>query len=286
MCKNWMVLGALGVAGFAGCASWREAAPSLPVAPAAANSASATTVVVKPSTSIPIAVNSPSNSASSAAIPATAAQQKNAVQQASLQASAEDVETPGKDDLTLAAEYLERGDKPAAAYHLELYVRKHPDQIMFRLQLAELLLQTQQDARARVHFEKFEIAGQEGNESVKQYLVHIHTRLMEIAQRQHDEFGELFHRGVGLLLLVEQQDKSPDRDAMFCEEMVCKALRAFTEARELNPGDPRVRVYLAEVYSRMGNRRGAANERSAARNSAMPGDLTRTEKELILIPGQ
>ena len=44
------------------------------------------------------------------------------------------------DSLTLAAECLERGDRARAAVHLEDYVCQHPDQWMFRVQLAEMLL--------------------------------------------------------------------------------------------------------------------------------------------------
>jgi hypothetical protein len=108
---------------------------------------------------------------------------------------------------------------------------------------------------------------------------------MEIAQRTKDPFGELFHRGVGLLILVQEQDSNPNRDGGFCEEMLCKSLRALNEAREQKPGDKRVCVYLAEVYDRMGNRRASKIERGAARNGVIPGELTSGEQALVLIHG-
>src|SRR5262245_2924949 len=43
-----------------------------------------------------------------------------------------------EDALLLVAKCLERGDHRGAATHLETYVRAHPDQPLFRLQLAEL----------------------------------------------------------------------------------------------------------------------------------------------------
>ena len=70
-----------------------------------------------------------------------------------------------------------------------------------------------------------------GPEGVQKYLVHAHTRLLEIGQRMDDPFAESFHRGVGMLILVKEQDKNPDRDDGFCEEMLCKSLRAFNDAR-------------------------------------------------------
>src|SRR5687767_6792840 len=44
---------------------------------------------------------------------------------------------PAADALTLAAESLRLGDRVAAAKHLDVYVRDHPEQLMFRAQLAE-----------------------------------------------------------------------------------------------------------------------------------------------------
>jgi hypothetical protein len=230
--------------------------------------------------------STPPNVAPQAVSPTPQVEVGNSVPTARVETTGEEVKLDQSDDsLTLVDESLERGDKIAAASHLETYVRQHPDQVMFRLQLAELFLQIKSDARAKVHFEQFVAKAQTATEPVRKYLVHAHTRLMEIGERTDDPFAELFHRGVGLLILVQEQDKSPDRDEGFCEEMLCKALRALNDARERNPGDPRVRVYLAEVYERMGNRRGAATERSAAHNRVVPGELTPGEQSHVLIPG-
>jgi hypothetical protein len=106
---------------------------------------------------------------------------------------------------------------------------------------------------------------------------------MEIAQQSGDPFGELFHRGVGLLLLVKEQDSDKDRDEQFCEEMLCKAIRALLDAKELKPHDPRVRVYLAEAHDRAGNRRAADAERTATQMSVVPGELTATERGRVLL---
>jgi hypothetical protein len=109
---------------------------------------------------------------------------------------------------------------------------------------------------------------------------------MELAQQAGDRYGELFHRGVGLLLLVKEQDRAADRDGAFCEEMLCKALRALTDAKELRPSDPRPRVYLAEALERTGNRRAAAAERTAARTPLVSGELTATERRQGLLLGE
>jgi predicted Zn-dependent protease len=179
------------------------------------------------------------------------------------------------------AECLARGDRPAAAIHLEAYVKQYPDQLLFRLQLAELLVQIGKDATARWHYEKFVARAQGERGNIGKYLVHAHTRLMEIAQRADDRYSELFHRGVGLILLVREQDGEPDRDDALLEELLCKSLRALTEASELKPGSLRVRAYLAEAYERTGNRRAADREREACRNSPTGNELTGFERKQV-----
>ena len=105
---------------------------------------------------------------------------------------------------------------------------------------------------------------------------------MEIAQRSNDRFGELFHRGVGLLLLAREQERQTpaDADPAFAEEMLCKALLALREAKELKPPDARTRAYLAEAYDRCGNRRAAEAERAANQECTCAGrvDGGRTAK--------
>ena len=175
-----------------------------------------------------------------------------------------------EDPLLLVAKCLERDDLRGAATHLETYVRAHPDQPLFRLQLAELYLRCEQPAEARFHYERF-VEDAQGVATLEAHLVTGHIRLMEMAQRSRDKFGELYHRGAGLLLLVKVQGSAKDRDAVFCEEMLCKALRALTDAKELKPNDPRVRGYLAEVLERAGSHRAADAERAAARTSVTGG---------------
>ena len=185
--------------------------------------------------------------------------------------------SPEDDPLVSVARCLGRDDHRGAATHLDTYVRAHPDQPMFRLQLAELYLRCDRGAEARVHYARFVADAQSGPVTLRPHLVTAHIKMMEIAQRSGDRFGELFHRGVGLLLLVKEQDGAKERDEDFCEEMLCKALRALADAKEVKPGDPRVRVYLADALDRTGNARAATAERSAARAGVASGELTATE---------
>lgn len=196
-----------------------------------------------------------------------------------LRAASAPARAPEDDPLALMTRCLERDDHLGAATHLETYVERHTDQPMFRLQLAELYLRAGRAAEAQEHYERFAAAAQFGP-SLRPHLVTAHIRLRELAVRSGDRFGEPFHRGVGLLLLAREQDGAKDRDAAFCEEMLCKALAALTEAKEQKPGDARVRVYLAEVHERAGNRLAADAERAAARGDVAAA-LTEPESEAL-----
>jgi predicted Zn-dependent protease len=182
------------------------------------------------------------------------------------------------ESLTLAGEALSRGDDTTAATHFESYIGKHPDQLMFRLYLADLLFKLQRLPEARLHYERFVADAESAPGSPKNNLVHCRTRLMEIAQHSGDRFAELLHRGIGLALLakVSREAESAEPSAMR-EEILCTAIQTLREAARLKPHDPRVQVYLAEAYDRAGNRAAAATARAAARNNALPGDLTPTE---------
>ncbi len=240
MARRWAIIAMIG---FVGCESLKNAPAPTEPPPVAASHAP-----------LPVAATLPS------VVPAAAAEPQP------------EPELP-PDPLMLVAECLGRGDHANAAVHLEAHVREHPDQVMFRVQLAELLLRVGRDEAAKVHFERFAIDAQRSAGPLKKHLVSVHTRLMEIAQRNDDHTAEVFHRGVGLLLLVEEQDRLADRDDGFCEEMLCKAMKALAEAKELNPGDGQVRLRLAEVYDRMGNRRAADVERNVARIAVTPTGL-------------
>jgi predicted Zn-dependent protease len=193
--------------------------------------------------------------------------------------------TAEPDTLTLAAECLERGDSANAAVHLETYVCRHPEQVMFRVQLAEMLTRLGHDATAKAHYERFIADAANATGPARNQLVTAHTRLMEIAQRADDRFAELFHRGVGLLLLAKEQEKLADSDPAFGEEMLCKAMKALVEAKELHPSDARVHVYLAEVYETQGNPHAAEAERAGARTSFVPAQMPTGEWRKCLLVG-
>src|SRR5437763_9229121 len=102
------------------------------------------------------------------------------------------------DALTRAAECLDRGDDAGAVPHLRTYVAAHPDAVMVRAHLAELLFRAGRHAEARGEFERSVADAQLSTGPAKGHLVHCHTRLMAIAEATDDAFHEQLHRAVGL----------------------------------------------------------------------------------------
>ena len=157
------------------------------------------------------------------------------------------------DHLRLAAERLDRSDEPGAVPHLKAHLLQQPDAIMVRAYLGELLLKTGNAAEAKGHFEQFtrDAAGATG--PAHKHLVHVHTRLMELAGTAEDTFGEQLHRGIGLVLLVKQWDDGGDSsDTGMSERTLVQAVQALKCADAEKAGDGRVGFYLAEAYYALG----------------------------------
>ncbi len=157
------------------------------------------------------------------------------------------------DHLRLASERLDRSDETGAVPHLKAHLLQQPDAVMVRAYLGELLLKTGNGAEAKGHFERFtrDAAGATG--PAHKHLVHVHTRLMEIAGVADDAFGEQLHRGIGLVLLVKQWDEGGEpADAGMSERTLVQAVQALKRADAEKAGDARVGFYLAEAYYALG----------------------------------
>lgn len=183
---------------------------------------------------------------------------------------------PADDPLSLAADCLERGDLPAAASHLEAHVREHPDQVIFRAQLADLLARLERLPEAQAQFEAVAASAQDGPPVLQKERVHYHTRLMEIAQERHDDYAEDLHRGIGLYLVAARL-AAHDGDAGEIERLRCKAALALQEAQARRPDDARAAWYLYQVWSQLDQPRPAAKALRQAAAAAPFSALTPVE---------
>ena len=172
------------------------------------------------------------------------------------------------DSLALAAECLDRGDSTKAVTHLADHVRKNPDQVMFRSMLAEQFLKLGRFSEARMEFERSADEYRIDTAKHRDELIQCHTRLMQIAQDQSDEFAERFHRGAGLLLVIESWN-GKEQDSKLKERTLSQALAQFRQALERKPDDAMANLMLGKVLLRMGQH-AAARSAFLKANTAAP----------------
>jgi Tfp pilus assembly protein PilF len=182
-----------------------------------------------------------------------------------------------RDELALAATCLENGNTQGAIDHLLSHVQQYPDHVSIRSLLADQYLKLGQTLEARVHIQRMVDDWQDDPARHREQLVMGHTRLMRIAQDEQDEVAESFHRGMGLLLVVEGWDADGDHDRVLTERTLSQALSNFRSALEHRPNDARVNLALGEVLSRLGQHSAA---RTAFRMAiaAPPGSFTTAER--------
>src|SRR5947209_15947306 len=130
-----------------------------------------------------------------------------------------------------------------------------------RAQLAELLWRRDQLSDARAQFEQ--VLAHAGPADAGR-LLHCHSRLMAIAARSGDAYGEHLHRGVALWLLATR----PGGDAAEAEGLLCKAAGELTLAARERPDEARPQWYLWRVGVRLGQADAAAAGLRRARGLA------------------
>jgi tetratricopeptide (TPR) repeat protein len=182
--------------------------------------------------------------------------------------------------LSLAAACLDRGDDAGAAPHLAAYVEAEPNRPVVRAHYAELLARLRQFDAARREFERFDAAAQEDDQLARQHLVHCHSRLMEIAEAQDDDYAAHLHHGIGLYLLACQRAPLPDEgdEELSPESLLCKAAAELVEAWRLRPGEARPCWYLFAVWSRLAQSQPAGRWLRAAEDAAPLSYLTPAER--------
>jgi hypothetical protein len=188
------------------------------------------------------------------------------------------------DPLSLAADCIDRGDEPGAAAQLARHVALHPDHVVFRAQLAELLAKLERLPESQSHFEAVAALSQGNSPRARERQVHYHTRLMEIARDRDDEYAEQLHRGIGLFLVGSQlAEKGESDDA---ERLLCKATAALKDALELRPAEARPAWYLYRVWKQLDQPRPAERALAQAKASAPFSLLTPLEERELAMAGQ
>jgi tetratricopeptide (TPR) repeat protein len=181
--------------------------------------------------------------------------------------------------LGLAASYLALGQDRQSLPHLSAYLAARPDHFLIRWHFAEALMNTDQPAEARAQLERFVAEAQEHPRIADDHLIACHTRLMEIAEKQGDDYTEHLHRGIGLYLLAQKQSERGDRQSLrLAEELFCKSAAELTLARLRRPAQARPCWYLYGVWTCLAQRQPALRCLRSAERTGPMNDLTPTEQ--------
>jgi tetratricopeptide (TPR) repeat protein len=181
--------------------------------------------------------------------------------------------------LSLAAAYLALGEDNRALPHLERYVRARPHHLTVRAHFAELLFRVDRIAEARNQFEQFVVDIQDQPRLAEEHLVHSHLRLMEIAEKQGDDYSRHLHRGIGLYHLARYGGKQRDREAArLTESLLCKAAAELTLAQRQCPDAARPCWYLHAVWVLLGQQQPARRWLRRLEDNLAPDDLTPVER--------
>jgi len=184
--------------------------------------------------------------------------------------------------LSLAAAYLEKSEDEVAALHMKRYLELQPDHLVARAHYAELLLRLRQPAAARKQFERFIADIQDQQELASQHLIHSHSRLMEIAETEEDDYAEHLHRGIGLFRLgCQRVELGPAGKAPDAESLFCRAAGELTLARLSRPDEARPCWYLYEVWTRLAQSLPANRSLCAAESAAAFSYLTPVEQRQL-----
>jgi tetratricopeptide (TPR) repeat protein len=184
--------------------------------------------------------------------------------------------------LSLAAAYVGLGQDEQAVPHFVRYLTVRPDHLEVRAHYAEVLLRLDRKADARAEFERFVADVQDHDELAREHLVHCHSRLMEIAEDEGDEYARHLHRGIGLYLLGCRRADLPEPEGELSVEVLwCQAAGELTLARRCRPAEARPCWYLYEVWSGLAQSQPAARALRAAESAAPLSYLTPAERQAL-----
>jgi hypothetical protein len=181
-----------------------------------------------------------------------------------------------------AATCLEKGDETGALPHLAQYLAVHPDHVVVRAHYAELLLRLNHDADARREFERLAAECPGRSSTHLKQLIHFHSRLMEIAEAENQDYEEHLHRGIGLYLLGRQHAELEDATGEASpESLFCKSAAELTMAHTQHPDRAQPSWYLYEVWSQLNQRQNALRCLREADAAAPFSYLTPAERSAL-----
>jgi hypothetical protein len=181
------------------------------------------------------------------------------------------------DPLSLAANCLEQGNDSEAVPHLINHMRRHPEQVMFRMQIGEILYRLKRWGEAHQQMEDFVAGAQDGTKTIQKQLIHAHTRLMEIAKQREDDYTEHLNRGIGLFLIADELG-SKQADPAERQRLLIRSANELKLALELRTDEARPAWYLHRVWADLDQPRAAEKMLRKARSASAFTTLTPKEQ--------
>jgi hypothetical protein len=182
-----------------------------------------------------------------------------------------------------ASALVDQGDHEGAAEHLVQYIAQRPEHLTARAQLGELLFRQGKLEEARLHLELFIALAQDHGEPAFRHLIHCHSRLVEIAEDQHDDYEEHLNRGIGLYLLAcRRADEADPEGDCSTHSLLCRAAAELQSARRDQPDQARAHLYLYQTWKRLGQHSAALRALQAADRHALLSRLTPLERRELL----
>jgi hypothetical protein len=186
---------------------------------------------------------------------------------------------PARSHLSEAASCLENGDEEHACPHLARYLAAHPEHLVVRGHYAEVLMRLQRWPEARSEYERCVADAQELGASGLRQQVHCHSRLMQIAEAQEEEYDEHLHRGIGLYLLARLPAGDAGEDGEHPESLLCKAAAELSLAHLERLDQAQPCWYLYQVWTKLAQRGPALRSLRQAEHAAPFSYLTPHEQD-------
>jgi hypothetical protein len=155
-----------------------------------------------------------------------------------------------------------------------------------RIHYAELLYRLHRPKEAKREFEHVIVDAQDEEMPVHNYLIQCHTRLMEIAEAEGDDYGEHLHRGIGVYYLACERVELPDlQGKLSAEGLFCQAAGELALARLDRSEEARPCWYLHEVWTRLNQSGPAVKNLRTALAAAPFCSLTPAERRDLHLAG-
>jgi tetratricopeptide (TPR) repeat protein len=184
--------------------------------------------------------------------------------------------------LSLAEAYLGKNDLARASRHLATYVRTHPEQLDVRCRYAELQFRLRRFRESREQFESLIADLQEQGTGAAGRLIDCHSRLVDLAERGHDDYAAHLNRGIGLSLLARERAVLQDPEGELpAETLLCQSAAELTLAHVQRPEEARPCWYLYEVWKQLGQHQPALSRLRQAEAAAPFSFLTPAEARCL-----